>query len=249
MKYINKDVFKYYDYEKASDVETEQFGWILTGVPTIDTLGHGKDDSLKASYDDAGYEGYCVTFDKEKGHYMFYDSYIAGYSNVLSDAINFYNKATDDNDNELISADESLKITMTGSTAATINLAVDLNNSNRYGWKNTGGCYLFFVKYKDDLDFTTGDPLGDFFKDIFVADSNNNSNSNVYYYKPTKELKNASLTQLENTIKEGKNFINNFVDKVYIAYNVNTNSIINAYNFSGFSVGESSLSISGFYES
>ena len=233
MKYINKNIFEYYNHKKPTNVTKEKFGWILAGVPSIDMLGCD-DQQIKNAYNESNNVGYYESSDVEKGQFLFYDSYIAGYSEFLLDAITF-TEGTYSN---------PLTISMAGSTNATINLAVDMANASTYGW-NINGCYLFFVKYNDDIESV--DELGNFFKTIFVGDSNNSSSSNIYYYKPTKTGDISSLDKLTEIIKEGKEFINRFIDKVYIAYDVNTNNMINAYNFSGFSVGESTLSISGFY--
>lgn len=246
MKYINKKIF---DYAKTNDEETEYFGWILTGIPTLETLLGNKKDNAAAQSEYNGDNGigngkaYVQNeiSENDVGDILFYDSYIAGYSPLIEKAINFNFGAFNG----------PLNINFSGTNSAKINLIVDSESASSIGWKSNN-CYLFFVKYKKDIEGVANKEdletkIEEFFNEIYTGDNNNTPNINKYYYKNTVENYTGEEDKNLSTLIKKKDFVENFIDKIYISYYVNTSSVINAYNFSGFSVGDSTLSINGFY--
>lgn len=221
MKYINANTLINFN-----DIKKGHFAWLLLGNP----VGHVSlelDTTANGNYSwEPGYSG-------QEKRMIIKDYSIAG--------ISFVNIKEEIGEN-LTEDGESLTITFPSSGGKTyIFCKVGNNQADRNGFNNVG-C-LALVKIKDSIWNTIYDSnLGDYIENevrgkfFYFNQEERNNSEYTFVYK-------HDATPAPNTHTR----IMGMIDSVLVVYSVvnSENTPVNFINYTGFSVGESVLSING----
>jgi hypothetical protein len=223
MVYINKKLFN-----STAEIVNEEtkYGWILLGEP-IKFFAHNdvSDEEIHLTEEnnlngDTG-EDEILHIGDDKNR--FYDCCIAGFTPLASNVITIGN------------ADEGLSnitYNFKGSSANSESIIYRVDTENRHNWGHGISRYgrLCLIQYNSDIKDTDEikTQIGSWYKLPAVS-------GDPYLWEVGEDSR-----YMWNT-----NFYDEFVKNIVLAYDVNNSTEVNTYNFTGFSVGAASFSISG----
>lgn len=215
MIFINKKLFK--EPEKIFDSDCN-FGWLLLGKPTKDTIYNITDQQLFPAGDD------FPVFEATESPSI-YDCTIAGISNVKQNTAKLIENGI-----------TSITYEFEGATASNSGIVFisPIEDANKLG-HDIQSQYgrLAYVKYK---------------KSVESADDLSRTLRNLYGEGEVNQLEGISIDRFVITKREDlqkTTFQEDFIEDILLVYDVNNGTEVNTYNFTGFSVGKASFSVSG----
>jgi len=220
MVYINKKLFN-----STAEIVNEgtKYGWILLGEPTkfFAVSGDSKEEIHLTEEGSEGTSEDDILHIGEKNR--FYDCCIAGFTPLVSNVITIGN--ADDTLN-------SITYNFKGSSANSESIVYHVDIEDRHNWGHGISRYgrLCLIQYNPDKEETDEikAQIGGWYKTPTAS-------GDPYLWEIGEDSK-----FMWNT-----NFCDEFVKNIVLAYDVNNSTEVNTYNFTGFSVGAASFSISG----
>lgn len=225
-------------FETTTDANNNiknKFAWLLLGSPTKG-VALGSDDQG----DDSSYYPLSTEWKVEKGKMVFRDANVCGIAPVSKEpSYEQQGTAAEESDDEEIEVAESIVYSFPGNSAGEDNLLYPMvpggdieageSAASTEGYSINSG-YLALVRLDDNWTYTTFDGFKGYYQSLWGAPQGNGSIGGTF-------------SQMEKKKAEGTTIAKGV--RILVAYDVSNTSMVNQYNFTGFNVGSSSLTISG----
>jgi len=215
MIFINKKLFK--EPEKIFDSDYN-FGWLLLGKPTNNTIYNITDQEFFPAGDD------FPVFQATENP-LIYDCTIAGISNIKKNTAKLTENGT-----------TSITYEFEGATASNSGIVFisPIEDANKLGHDiQSQHGRLAYVKYKKSVE--TADDLIRVLRTMYREGETNQLDG-----IPIDRFVIERQEDLQKTT-----FQEDFIEDILLVYDVNNTTEVNTYNFTGFSVGKASFSVSG----
>lgn len=225
MTYINDKVLLDAKGILGNDGKYTNFSWFLIGLPTNFIM---KEEIPGWSDEDSGYSSYIF----ENGRFTFKDYNVAGFTEFV-DKSKMKAQQTESNGVEYIFSG-TVPNTSEGKSSVQFTIA-GVENTKSAGYKNK--LVLCLCAIKNDIND---------FSEVKQAIISTQDTSGLF---TTSEFEGFGLSTIYTHKDDNHNYIfNNIIDDVIVAYDVSSGeSYINSYNFSGFVVGDTTVTVNGLF--